>query len=175
MGIWGLLPMGCGAAAVDDGGMEATPGPKSPRLLVWITAGIIVLLVAVSITVAISQPAEFEPGSPEAVVQSYIQAVLDGDGEAAWNLLTPDLQRRCSPADLDDHYGRGGSRTVVLIETDIDGDIARVDLEFTTSYGDDPFDVSEYTNREQARLRLVDNEWRISMAPWPYIAIRRCS
>lgn len=151
--------------------MTTTGTPSSTRILVWIGAGIVALLVLVWVTVAIRNPAEFEPGSPEAIVQIYVQSVLDGDSDTAWALLTPALQRRCDVDDLEDRY-RGRSGNVVLVDTDVQDDTARVELEFTASYGDDPFDVSDYSYGERFQLRLIDDEWRISAAPWP---LYRCS
>ena len=146
--------------------MTATATPSSTRILLWIGSGIAALLVLVSVTVAVRSPAEFEPGSPEAVVQSYVRSVLDGDVDTAWELLTPALQQRCEADDLDDRYRRR-TGNIVLVDTDIQDDTARVKLEFTTSYGDDPFDVSDYSHGGRAQLRRIDDQWRISAPPWP--------
>lgn len=135
-------------------------------MLVWIGAAIVAVVALVWVTVAVREPAVFEPGSPEAVVQSYVQSVLDGDSTEAWALLTPALQQTCDADDLDDVY-RGRNRAIVLVDTEVKDDSARVLIEFAAAFDGDPFAVSGSSFGKRFRLRLIDDAWRISAAPWP--------
>ena len=126
------------------------------------------LLVVAGIIVAFREPAQFEPGTPEAATQDYLLAVLDEDYEAAHALLTPELQRRCDVRDLDDRYYRSEGKRITLTESRVDGDSAVIDLEFTATYSRDAFDFDQYSHEERFDLDRIDGEWRISDPPWPY-------
>ena len=150
-----------------DGAMNNKTS-QSNRLLVWMGAGLLALLAVAAIAVALRSPANFEPGSPEAVVQEYVNAVLDEDSEAAFALLTPSAQRRCKLEDLEDRYIRGEQSRIVLVDSEITGDTATVELEFTAASGDSPFDIYEYSFEQRFKLRDVDGAWRLSAAQWPF-------
>ena len=141
---------------------------QSSRLLVWMGAGLAVLVIVAAIVVAFRSPAHFEPGTPEAVVQEYIEAVLDEDAAAARELLTQAMQSRCQLSDLERRYIRAEQSRILLVDSSIEDNEARVELEFTAAYGDDPFDIYESSFKEKFKLRDVDGEWRIASAPWPY-------
>jgi len=126
------------------------------------------LLVVAGIVVAFREPAQFEPGTPEAVTQDYLLAVLDEDPAAAHALLTAELQQRCDVRDLDDRYDRSDGKRITLTESRVDGDSAVIDLEFTATYSGDALDFDQYSYEERFRLDRIDGEWRISDPPWPY-------
>jgi len=145
---------------------------NSNRLLLWMGAGLLALVVIAGVAVALRSPAVFEPGSPEAVVQQYVEAVLDEDSESAWALLTPSAQRRCDLEDLQGRYIRGEQSRIVLIDSAIDDTDASVELQFSAAHGDSPFDIYEYSFEEKFKLRDVDGAWRIAAAPWPFYRCR---
>ena len=82
--------------------MEQTAGATKPQgsdRRTWLLGAIAVaalILIAVVAVVLVSsrEDATFEPGSPEAVVQTYAEAWAAGDADAAWELLTPRAQAR---------------------------------------------------------------------------------
>ncbi len=141
---------------------------QSNRLLLWMGVGLTALVVVAAIAVALRSPAMFEPGSPEAVVQEYVNAVLDEDADSAFALLTPAAQRRCDVEDLEDRYIRGEQSRIVLVESKVDGDDATVDLEFNAVSGERPFDMYEYSFEQRFKLRNIDGTWRIATAQWPF-------
>ena len=147
--------------------MKATPASSSNRLLLWMGAGIGVLVFIAALVAILRQPTEFEAGTPEAATQQYVQAVIDDEPEAAWALLTPALQSSCTAEELDDRSHRSRGR-ILLVDTETRDDSATVDLRITTTYSDDPFAFDEQSYERQFRLSLVDGEWRISDAPWPF-------
>ena len=147
---------------------DMNTAPGSSRLLLWMGVALVALVVLATAITLLRGPAEFEPGTPEAVVQAYIEAVLDEDPDDAWELLTPRLQGRCDPEDLEPRYRRARQGGITLIETRERENTAVVELEFNAASDDGPFDVYEYSYRERFDLRLVDGEWRVSDVPWPF-------
>jgi len=140
---------------------------KSNRLLAMMGIGLIALIAVAAIFVAIREPASFDPDTPEGATQAYLTAVLDDEPEAAHALLTPELQRRCTVDDLEDRYRRDSSR-IRLVESEIDGNSAKIELEFTATYNDGPFGFDESSYDETFELELIDGQWRISERPWPF-------
>ena len=141
---------------------------KSNRLLAAMAIGLVALVAVAAVFVAIRDPAEFDPDSPEAVVQAYLVAVLDDDAEAAHALLTPELQGRCAIDELQDRYYHDEDGRITLVDSTIEGDTARVEVKFTASYDEGPFGYSESSYEEKFRLARDDGRWQISSAPWPY-------
>lgn len=157
------------APAVDhDGHMEAKRMTSSNRLLVVMGLGLVGLIVVAAIIVAFRDPAEFEPGSPEAATQAYVQAILDEDAAAAHARLTPALQRRCTVEDLEErHYWRDAGR-ITLVDSKVKTDAAVIKVKFTAAYSDGAFDYYQSSYEERFELEMVDGEWRISSATWPF-------
>jgi hypothetical protein len=141
---------------------------KSNRILVLMGLALVGLLVVAAIVIAFREPAQFEPGSPEAVTQQYLEAVLAEDGAAVHDLLTPELQQRCDVRDLDGRYYRADGERITLEESRIDGTAAVVELEFTATYSNDAFSFDRYSYVERFDLELIAGEWRISDPPWPF-------
>ncbi|NND03380.1 MAG: hypothetical protein HKN91_11390 [Acidimicrobiia bacterium] len=141
---------------------------QSNRLLVWMGVGLVALVALAAAVVALRSPATFEPGSPEAVVQEYVNAILDEDLNAALALLTPAARASCDIEDLEDHYIRGEQSRIVLIDSEIDGSDATVELEFNAATGDNPFDLYEYSFEQKFKLRQIDGAWRLSATEWPF-------
>ena len=160
--------MALAARKRDNGAMETKKMSKSNRLLAVMAIGLVALIAVAAVFVAIQEPATFDPDTAEGVTQAYVVAMLDEDAEAAHALLTPELQARC---DVDDfgygYYGREDPR-ITIVDTDIDGDRAAIDVKFTVTYSDGLFGYSESSREESFKLTRGDGAWRISAAPWPY-------
>ena len=61
---------------------------------------------------------------------------------------------------------------VVLRDTEVDGDSARVEVDVVMSSGD-LFGGSEYSETHTFRLGKVGQEWKVQGVPWPmYDSIR---
>ncbi len=103
--------------------------------------------------------------TPEGVVQIYLRAALEGDGDAAVQWFTEELRADCSSGWYDEP--RQATR-VVLDDVSIVGDTASVDL--TIQVNQDPFD--EYSYTERIHLVRQADEWRIEQVPWPYYGCR---
>ena len=148
--------------------MESKQTTSSNRLLALMGVVLIGLIVVVAIVVAFREPAQFDPGTPEAAVQDYLTAVLDEDSEAAHALLTPGLRERCDERDLEDRYYRNEGGRITLQDSRVDEATATVEIEFTATYGDSPFDFYEYSYDERFELEMTNGDWLISEPPWPY-------
>lgn len=144
---------------------QSTSG--SGRTLAVIGGILALLLVVATVLALIGEPAAFEAGTPEAVVQEFVVAILDDDDATALTLLSPDLQNRCEDQFFDSGYRRTGSGSIVLVDSDVTGDRAAITLEFDAATRD-PFDTYVYTYTERFDLIRADGEWRIDRVPWPF-------
>lgn len=128
-----------------------------------VVGGIVLLALVAGVVAALQPEGEFEPGTPEAAVQGYIRAVVDGDEEEAAGYLASDSP--CDAADLDAFPIRSADR-VVLVGSEVEGDSARVEVNFSFT-SDGPFDTYEYTEERPFELVREAGEWRITGEPWP--------
>lgn len=123
-----------------------------------VAAVVVVALVAVF---ARGGAATFDPASPEGVVQQYSRAVIDGDADAAKELLVPEEAEACEDTGIP-----GGDMRVTHSRTREDGDRVRVDVVVTSTYGYGPLGADEYSAEGTFRLERVDGDWRIATTPW---------
>lgn len=131
------------------------------RSLVVAAIGLVVLVIAaVAAVVGTGSVADLDPESPEGVVQRYVQAILDGDDDTALALLV-DPERDCFERERDDFR-------MTLAGVEIDGDRAEVEVSITRGGGDPPFDGYPYATEDVFDLRRIDEDWRISEAPWQF-------
>jgi hypothetical protein len=124
----------------------------------------LIALIAVAALVFIASRGDttkFEPGSPEATVQSFLQAMVDRDNDGALSFFEPGTQ--CDSSDLDRQY-ISPDLTVDLIETSINGDRAQVKIRTRYSSGDL---FGGWSEDHSISLKKIDGEWLISGTPWP--------
>ena len=138
---------------------------RSRRILAAIGA-LVVVLLGVAVILALQPPPVFDPATPEGTVQGFYQAVLDGDENQAAGYLTDALRNRCDVGEIRD-VGRGGAR-VVVIDTEIAGSDAEVEVEITETFGEGPFDAGSYTFDETVVMELGGDRWLIAERPWPF-------
>lgn len=127
-----------------------------------VVVGVIVLASLVTVLGGWSDPAELEPGTPEAAVQAYLDAVVDRDSDAAVAMLPAGSD--CTAADFDNAYV-GEDVHVSLREVRVLGETARVDVVITTGSGE--IIPTEWSEQQTFRLRRTDDEWLLSGTPWP--------
>jgi len=133
------------------------------RILGVVVGGIIVVAVVTAVFAATRPVTTRDSGTPDGAVQAYLSAVLKGDNEEAAGFLAPDS--RCDVQDLDRTNVVEAAR-VDLIDTEIDGDSARVTVEVSFSSGGGPFQGSA-TEDHTFRLSRSGDRWLLVGLPWP--------
>jgi hypothetical protein len=128
--------------------------------------------VGAVIVSSVRQPAEVRAGSPEALVQRYLQAVADSDRAAIRDTYTPELQRRCNASGA--AYTPSVADNSMSFEADlvsthrIDPDTVEVRVRISEYSGDPPFGGGGYTHTEVFAVAATDSGWGLAQAVWPY-------
>ena len=146
---------------------EASPKPGTP-ILIGIS---IVVLIALLVTVALARGdvRTYEPGTPEATAQAFIQALFDEDPETAHSYLSPGLQVKCAPGDFDTWWVNSAD-SASFDETRVDGEHAEIEVQLVSNdyeLGIFPFDNYDYSRETELELDLLNGEWVITNATWP--------
>lgn len=140
------------------------------RGLLLIGGGILALVVIAVVVVLVAghrSDATFEPGSPEAAIQTYLSALDEDDLEAAYTAFSTNVQERWSLEDyrrtVDSYppdFGRDTPRRVLFDRVDETDGRARVHLTVEEFYGDG---LSGDTYRSSRQIRMVReaDDWRI--------------
>ena len=135
----------------------------------WVMPGVIAGLVVVLVVVAlVREPAEFDAGTPEGVVQRYLQAINDKEYDSAFEYLDPDFYENCDPADLARHTG-AEPFGATLGESTQTNDDAFVEVSMQFGAGEGPFG-SGWTTYESFHLIGSNGSWLITGEVWPYFS-----
>lgn len=147
----------------------------SDRLLIAMLSGIslFVLIGLVALFFVGSRgEAQFPPGSPEAVAQSYLKALEDEDWEEAYSYLSDSVKvfglrdaykkRNLGPRIVDE-----ASRRVALESSEIRDGEARLTISVSTFRSSGPMQTSDYTSRIDFRLQKEGDEWKITSPTYP--------
>lgn len=134
---------------------------RANRVLGIVVAAIaVVALIAVF---AVKEPtAELDKGSPEGVVQQYLNAAIEKDFDQAKSFLASDT--KCAADDFDRAYIQDSIRIGLSDATSTETS-AKVTVTIETSNGD-PFGGS-YAETQTFRLVKEDSGWKITGIPWP--------
>lgn len=122
-----------------------------------------VLVIALIVALASNNSTKtLNAGSPERIVQEFLQSLNDGRNDLAVKLLASDSS--CSIQDIDRAY-HSPSTEISLLESQITGNTAVVRV----SVQRDPAAMMDTSSDEEVTYRLVKNanQWRISGIPWP--------
>ena len=136
----------------------ATPA----RRALWVLAVLCAALVLAAVVLVLARPAAapLPAGSPQASVQQYTAAYLDGDWEVAQALSAQPAQTPCNDP------GSTGQMGVDLLSTQLRGERATVQVRLTEAYLGGPFSLAQGGYQDQFELRRVDGTWKVSTAPW---------
>ena len=140
-------------------------GISRSGLVLGVVGALLAVLVVVAIVLALQPADSLDPGTPEATVQNYLQAVIDSDEAEAAALMTPDLAERCG-ADLVALRHAPDSFRAVIVDTESLGTDAIVTVEITEGSGSGLLGDS-WTFDESFVLEPVGTEWLIAESPWP--------
>ncbi|WP_194408657.1 DUF4878 domain-containing protein [Microbacterium cremeum] len=143
--------------------MSEDAGPS--RVFLWALLAVMGLVVVVALIVVFARggTTQFDPETPEGVVQRYAQAVSDGDVRTALTYLAPEIADSCERV----HPGTEDHRMTLVDTTERDG-TARVEVIVATIYGSGPLGADEYQSEEAFDLVREDGSWFIETAPWQF-------
>ena len=122
---------------------------RPDRTLVAIVS-VIAAIVVIAIVVVFTRggQSDVDPASPEGAVQSYSQAIVDSDFEAARTFIAEDVLAQCERADPS---ALEGLRMTVIS---------------STVNGSGTFGGSSYQYDDLFTLVKEDSRWKIETAPW---------
>lgn len=140
----------------------------STRTIVGIAAGVVLLglLVVAAVVGSDRNTADYEPGTPEAAVQAYFQALIDNRPADAYEFYSPELADSCDRSYFDPYSPR--VTRVVLDEVTADTSEASVVVRITQTWDSGPLMTDEDTFTETLSLINEDGRWRFDQVPWPY-------
>ena len=137
---------------------------RSTIPLIWVAAAIAAVVIVIALVAGRDRREKFTEGSPQAVVQSYLDAVFDGDPDLALTMLDSATASRCksplrrsvSPSEI----------RAVLVNDRVDDDNATIELRLNF-LDSGPFGSDGYSTQERFFLERTDGRWQISEDPWP--------
>jgi hypothetical protein len=129
-------------------------------LLPLIGALVVVILVAAGL---LRETPDLDPSTPEGTVQAYLQAVFDGDQEAAAQYTEGDCDPNLGPGSPVD----GVSASLVRVEGD--DNQATVVVKLSQPSGQPFAGLSEW--EEWFTLINRDGTWMIQQPVWPYYGV----
>ena len=142
--------------------------PRMPGTGLLVTIGVIMVgAVVAAFMLGGTRVTQYEPGTPEAAAQAYVQAVLDDDFASASGHLAPEIQARCDPHRLEwDRYGD----SVVATFHDVDVTDGRASIRVRLTTTDLEFDPFLFEDEIETRLvlELRDGDWLIVGTEWPF-------
>lgn len=151
-------------------GAQAADGdprmPRSTRLLWALGAVVAVALVAAALAGTLQEPAPLPEGTPEATVQAYVTAVLDGDVEQATALLAADLARNCRERDFRVTLPEA-PLTVTLDDVQVRDDRAEVTVRLDRDADEPLLPIFDSVSRQHFTLERQGDRWVIAEDPWP--------
>lgn len=133
---------------------------KNPTRIIIALFGLIAV-AALLFVAARGENANFEVGSPEATVQSYLKAMVDRDNDLALSFFESNTE--CDSSDIDRQYF-SPDLTVDLMESTINGDRAQVKIRIRYS-NDDLF--GGWSEDHTIALIKSGSDWKIAGTPWP--------
>lgn len=122
-----------------------------------------VLIIAIIAAIATNNSTKtLNAGSPERVVQEFLQAINDGRNNLAVKMLASDSS--CTIQDIDRAW-RSPSGQIALLDSKKTGNTAVVRI----SLQRDPDAMMDISSDEEFMYRLVRelSQWRIAGIPWP--------
>lgn len=156
-----------GTSSDDAGDREGEASPRPAGLSILIVAAI-VIVVAVTVAAVIAATADepkYEAGSPEAALQGYLDALIDGDVSRAYGYLSEELRDQCSLADLRDGAWQAEGVRVTLDSSEVGNGVAKYTVTIASSdsglFGEDAGYEEFFT------LTNTSGTWLLTERPWP--------
>ncbi len=152
--------------------MATTDAPPTVSKLPLFIMGAVVALAAL-VTVgllAVRSNETYDPGTPEAALQDFLQAAFDEDSEAMLGLLTESTRAECDNFVDElrfDDFGADDLRAE-LEDMSVSGTSATAEVRFHQTGSNDPFNGSGWSFDERFILERVDGDWLVAKAGWPW-------
>ena len=134
-----------------------------------ISAGTVSLVLVLAFIALAREPVQLDAGTPEGVVQRYLQATSDRNFDLAFDYLDPVFYEGCDASDLA-RSSRDEPFSASIEDNEMashDHPFVPVTLRFGTGGG--PFG-SGWTSYEQFELVKFDGTWLITGEAWPYFS-----
>lgn len=135
---------------------------KSINLYLGIVISTLLIIALIAAVATNNSTKTLSAGTPERVVQEFLEAINDGRNDLAVKMLASDSS--CTIQDIDRAW-RSPSAQIALLESKRTGDTAvlRISLQRDTN------GVLGPSSDEEFLYRLVKeaNQWKISGIPWP--------
>ncbi|CAB4755091.1 unannotated protein [freshwater metagenome] len=135
---------------------------SSANLYLAIIIAAITILAIVLATQSRNTVNSFEQGSPQQVIQSYLQSINDGRNDLAAKYFSK--SSKCTVEDIDRAYVDKNIE-VSLVKTEITQDIAVVHI--SIQRGSSIFNDSMNNEEQTLRLNRENGLWRLAGIPWP--------
>jgi len=144
-----------------------TSSTEASHLPLIALGALILFAIVVGVAMGLGGAQEFDDGTPEAALQEYLDAAVDGDSSAVLALLTSNAQNECE--DRVQRQMWSSNRIGFRLESmDVSGSTASavVDERWTDS---GPFGGSGSSGQQEFELTQDgDGNWRIAQASWPW-------
>lgn len=138
---------------------------RAGKILAAAVAGLLLLAVVAGVISAVRDTPRFPAGSPEATVQSYLEAVFDQDFDKAMTYLAEDTP--CTVNNFPTYYPNDATR-VVHRDSRVDAANGRVFVHVDVINGDGgPFGQDGWTDQQTFEVTGSGDTWHISGVPWP--------
>jgi len=136
---------------------------KSPNFTLAVLISVIFIIALVFAITSSNTPKKLEAGSPEATIQSYLQAVIDGRNQEAANHFSN--TSKCTVDDVDRAYVDQKSQ-IALDKTVLTNEISAI-VYVSIQRNDGPLMSDPFTESQTFRLVKENEQWKIAGIPWP--------
>ena len=132
------------------------------RVLAVIVIFTFALAAVAAILTSSKETRDYAPNTPEGVVQSFLENVIDGKNEDAARYFS--MTSTCDATDIDRSWIPDTVR-VNLTNTQIEGDRAYIDV--AVDMNQDQLFGDMYSEKHSFRLAREGGAWKILGIPWP--------
>lgn len=162
-------------AASNPPEVSSTP-PVSKLPLVIAGAIAVIATLAIMGLLATRGPEVYADGTPEAAVQTYVNAALEAEQETFRSLLTPRFAACQTDFDRgfgDDWWQPQQDLSAKLLSMSTSGTEATARVQFRAGNRSDAFNSSSWEFIEMFSLNQIDGEWLVDEARWPHV-LQQC-
>lgn len=132
-----------------------------PNVVLGLVVAVVAALAVAAVVISAARPAaESEPGSPEAVVLDYLDAVARADSNRAVALLDPELH--CTPAHFEDYRMTQRFRATV-----VDSEVNQSDASVRVNIEEGSGLLDSWQHTERFELTPAGDAWLVTGQPWP--------